>query len=71
MSDDNSKKRPASASLSDFDTSGANAQTLKTPEITTPANKSNVFPVFTEAKQGKRGKRPKLKKRLVVASKNS
>jgi len=57
MSDDSSKKRPASASLSDLDTSGANGQTLKPTETSTPAKDSNLFPVFSEAKQGKNGEK--------------
>jgi len=57
MSEDNSKKRPASASLSDLDSSGANTQALNT--ASTPA-KENVFPVFKEAKQSKKGKKAKV-----------
>jgi len=49
-----SKKRPASASLSDLDTSGASA--LTSAVTSTPAKDGNLFPVFTEAKQGKKAK---------------
>jgi len=51
MSDD-SKKRPASASLSDLDTSGASGQALTSAVTSTPAKDGNLFPVLTEAKQG-------------------
>jgi len=57
MSEDNNKKRPASASLSDLDSSGANTQASNT--ASTPA-KENVFPVFKEAKQTKKGKKAKI-----------
>ena len=56
MSEDNSKKRPASASLSDLDSSGVNANTLKETEISTPAKEKTVYPVFNEAKQFRKNK---------------
>jgi len=59
MSDD-SKKRPASASLSDLDTSGASGQAATSAVTSTPAKDGNLFPVFTEAKQGKKGKKAKI-----------
>jgi len=49
---DTSTKQPASASLSDLDWSGANAQELKTAETRMPINQNNVrIFSFKEAKQ--------------------
>jgi len=56
MSKDNSKRRPASVSLSQLDSSGLTAHALKTAEPGTPAKESNVYPVFKDAKQGKKAK---------------
>jgi len=60
MSDDCSKKRPASASLSDLDLSGMSGQTPKATETNNATKDSNLFPVFKDAKQTKKGKKAKV-----------